>query len=63
MEENNAFLGGILNDPEMLAKHFSGKTYRQFSEEKHSPQVYSFIYIDGKEFKGSCQIEIIQHTG
>ena len=63
MEENNAFSGGILNDPEMLAKHFSGKTYRQFSEEKHSPQVYSFIYIDGKEFKGSCQIEIVQHTG
>ncbi|KQT24188.1 hypothetical protein ASG22_09235 [Chryseobacterium sp. Leaf405] len=53
MEENNVFSGGRLNHPDDLKKHFSGKTYRQFSEEKHSPQVYSFIYIDGKEFKGS----------
>lgn len=59
MEENSTFSGGVLNDPEQLSKHFSGKTYRQFSEEKHSPQVYSFIYINGKEFKGSYSIEIV----
>ena len=66
IENDDAYassVGGRLNHPDDLKNHFSGKTYRQFSEEKHSPQVYSFIYIDGKEFKGSCQIEIIQHTG
>ncbi|WP_051884841.1 phage baseplate assembly protein V [Chryseobacterium luteum] len=53
---------GRLNHPDDLKKHFSDKTYLDFAKESKSPMVYCFISIDGKDFKGSFAVEIIQNT-
>lgn len=53
---------GRLNHPDDLKKHFSDKTYLDFAKGSKSPMVYCFISIDGKDFKGSFAVEIIQNT-